>query len=403
MAAALTRRRFLTGSGALGAAALLTGVATRRAAAGTVPPVALGAQPAGLPSRQFAWTATLHRDRFGNPLAPRFDRLLFFDVRGRPVVGHARWLESRLRALERGYRWGPEGLLFTVGYGPDYFTQVLGVPSPLERATALSSFESPAIDTFHVCLHLACDDARRLVEVEAWLRRELAPILRWRQTRSGFTGRGLPRAHERAAGLGTGSGPSVPDDAPLFMGFKSGLRKNQAGEDTVTIPDGVFADGTTMQVSHMLLALERWYEGLSAADRVALMYSPQTTVAAARRFTTDASGDPSRITQAITRYGVVGHAQAAAQARRHGSPLIIRRDFDTVDGGHAGVHFVSLQRSIEDFVVTRNAMNATGAHNINPRIGATRNNGINAFIDVRRRANYIVPSRASRSFPLLPA
>jgi hypothetical protein len=308
-------------------------------------------------------------------------------------------LESRLRDLERSFRWGPEGLLFTVGYGPEYFTKVLGVAAPLPRATSLSSFESPAIDSYHLCLHLACDDEQRLVDVEASLRRGLAAILIWRETRSGFTGRGLPRAHQRVAGLGSGS--SVPRDSPLFMGFKSGLRKNQASEDAVTITAGPFAEGTTMQVSHMLLALEHWYRGLSASDRVARMYSPQTTVEAARRFTTDASGNPAAITQAITRYGVVGHAQAAAQARRHNRPLIIRRDFDTVDGGQAGVHFVSLQRSIQDFVATRNAMNATGAHNINHEITATRNNGINAFIDVRRRANYILPSRADRSFPLL--
>ena len=156
-----------------------------------------------------------------------------------------------------------------------------------------------------------------------------------------------------------------------------------------------------MQVSYMRLQLDDWYRGLSPADRVARMYSPQTTVQAARRFTTDASGNPDQITQAITRYGVVGHAQAAAQARRHNRPLIIRRDFDTVDGGHAGLHFVSVQRSIQDFVATRNAMNATGAHNVNRQITATANNGINGFIDVRRRANYVMPSRRDRSFPLL--
>jgi hypothetical protein len=396
----LTRRRFLAGVGALGAAGLFAGVATRRALADGPPPVTLGSQPAGLPVRQHAWTRSLHRDEFGNPLAPRFDRLLFFDVRGRPTSNYALLLESRLRALERTFHWGPGGLLFTVGYGPEYFTGVLGVPAPLPRATSLSSFESPAIDSYHLCLHLACDDEQRLLDVEASLRRGLATILSWRQTRTGFTGRGLPRAHERVARLGSGS--SVPDDAPLFMGFKSGLRKNQASEDYVTIAAGPFAQGTTMQVSHMQLRLAEWYDGRSAADRVALMYSPQTTVEAARRFTTDASGNPDEITAAITRYGVLGHAQATAQARRHNRPIIIRRDFDTVDGGHAGVHFVSLQRSIEDFVATRNAMNATGAHNINRRITATANNGINAFIDVRRRANYILPSRADRSFPLLP-
>lgn len=373
-------------------AGLVTAASARRAAADTAfAGVKLGSQPAGLPVRQHAWTAMLHRDEFGNPVAPRFDRLLFFDVRGRPPARHALLFESRLRDLERRFPWGPEGLLFTVGYGPDYFTKVLGTASPIERATRLANFESPAIDAFHVCVHLACDNQARLAAVEASLRRELAPILRWRETRTGFTGRGLPQAHRS----------DVPADSPLFMGFNSGLRKNQASEDTVTIPTGSFASGTTMQVSYMELALGRWY-GLPAANRVALMYSPQTSVGAARRFTTDAASEPSKVIQAIAHYGMVGHAQTSALARRHGSPIIIRRDFDTVDGGHPGLHFVSLQRSIEDFVATRNAMNATGAHNINRRITATANNGINAFIDVRRRANYILPSRADRSFPLLP-
>ncbi len=406
----LTRRRLLIAAGALGAGALYAGVAPRRAlAAADLPPVTLGTQPAGLPARQHAWVQTLHRDKYGNPLAPRFDRLLFLDVRGRPTPAYALLLESHLRTLERRFAWGPEGLLFMVGYGPDYFTEVLGIGAPLPRATSLSSFESPAIDRYHLCLHLACDDERRLADVEAALVRgrplagvagslSLAAILSWRETRTGFSGRGLPHAHERVAGLRSGA---VPSDAPLFMGFQSGLRKNQASEDDVTIPAGGFAEGTTMQVSQMRLRLAEWYDDLSPGERVARMYSPQTTVAAARRFTTDAAGEPNRITEAITRYGIIGHAQAAAQARRHNRPVIIRRDFDTVDGGRAGVHFVSLQRSIQDFIATRNAMNATGAHTINPRITATRNNGINAFIDVHRRANYILPSRARRSFPQL--
>jgi hypothetical protein len=279
------------------------------------------------------------------------------------------------------------------------------------RATSLSSFESPAIDSFHVCLHLAGDDEEQLAQIEAALVHghplraapgtdlSLAPILIWRETRSGFAGRGLPHARQHVAGIGAGN--PVPAQAPLFMGFRSGLRKNQASEDDVTIAEGPFAEGTTMQVSYMRLQLDDWYGRMSPADRVARMYSPQTTVQAARRFTTDASGNPNQIAQAITRYGMVGHAQAAAQARRDNRPLIIRRDFDTVDGDHAGVHFVSVQRSIQDFVATRNAMNATGAHNINRRITATANNGINGFIEVRRRANYVMPSRRNRSFPLL--
>jgi hypothetical protein len=101
------------------------------------------------------------------------------------------------------------------------------------------------------------------------------------------------------------------------------------------------------------------------------------------------------------RYGVIGHAQASARARVNGKPVILRRDFDTVDGGLAGLHFVALQRSIADFVATRTAMNQAGAQLVNPGITDTVNNGINAFIFVQRRANYIMPSRAERAFPLL--
>jgi hypothetical protein len=168
------------------------------------------------------------------------------------------------------------------------------------------------------------------------------------------------------------------------------------------LASGLFAGGTTMQVSYMRLRLDSWYRQLSEKERVARMYAPQVTPAQANRFTTDAESDPGLLDQAINRYGVIGHSQTSARARRKGKPLIIRRDFNTVDGGQAGLHFVSIQRSIEDFVTTRNAMNSSSAQLQNPAITDTVNNGINAFIFVLKRANYILPSRAERSFPLLP-
>ena len=104
----------------------------------------------------------------------------------------------------------------------------------------------------------------------------------------------------------------------------------------------------------MRLRLDSWYQNLTEEQRVARMYSPQTTSADVARFTTDAESNPGELNQAINRYGVIGHAQTSATARRGGKPLIIRRDFDTVDGGQAGLHFVSVQRTIDDFVKTRN-------------------------------------------------
>ncbi len=87
----LNRREFLIGASAL-AASVGIGADPERArgavplASSEVPIVALGGQPTGLPIRQHAWTETLRVDDVGNPIAPRFDRLLFFDVKGRPTA-----------------------------------------------------------------------------------------------------------------------------------------------------------------------------------------------------------------------------------------------------------------------------------------------------------------------------
>jgi hypothetical protein len=418
----LTRRRFLLGAGTAVGVGAAAGVGvgidrTLGASANTrpaVPHVALGAQPAGLPARQHAWTQYLATDRQGDSIPPQFDRLLFFDVVGAPTPAYARTLEAALRTLERTFRWMPSGLLFTAGWGPAYFTDVLRVAPPIRPARALSDFEQPAIDNYHLCLHIASDDETRLAQIEAALAHgtpipsytdaaeplDISAALRWRETRTGFVGTGLPAERQDTGGIP--GGQPVPGDAPLFMGFKSALKKNQATEDDVTIADGPFAGGTTMHASYMRLRLDTWYEQLSQQQRVARMYAPQVTQEQVNHFTTDAESDPALLGQAISRYGVIGHAQTSATARRKGKPIILRRDFDSTDGGQAGLHFVALQRTIEDFITTRTAMNASSAQLRNPSITDTVNNGINEFIFVTKRGNYLLPSRAERSFPLLP-
>jgi hypothetical protein len=373
--------------------------------------VPVGAQPPGLPTRQFAWNDTLAVDEYGNQLTPRFARLLFFDVVGRPSPAHATILEAALRSLERRFAWGPHGLLFTVGWGSSYFTRTLNArATPIAPATGLSDFELPTIDDYDLVVHLASDDETRLLDIENALTHgapidgldgtvDVSRALAWRDTRTGFVGAGLPAAHQQTGGI-PGHRP-VPAHAPLFMGFKSGLKRNQATEDDVAIPSGPFAQGTTMAVSYMRLRLDGWWGQLSDEQRVARMYAPQMTVRQVDRITTDAESDPQLLNQAIHRYSVVGHAQTSARARRHGRAIILRRDFDTTDGGQAGLHFVCLQRRIEDFVRTRTAMNASSAQLQNPAITDTDNNGINEFIFVLRRGNYLVPPRRLRSFPAL--
>ena len=395
----LSRGRFLAAAAGFAGGSSLVDAASALAGPQVIP---LGGQPVGLPERQHAWTATLRTDPHGNPVAPRFDRLLFFDLVAKPSTAAVRTLEASLRGLERSYPWGPDGLLITAGWGPHYFEHALGIATPIPRPRELSDFELPSFDDYDLCLHFACDDTQRLAAVERALvdATGLAEILRWRETRTGFVGAGLPAVHQHVNGIPPGS--PVPKTSPLYMGFKSGFRKNQASEDDVTINWGPFAGGTTMQVSYMRLRLDSWYGILDETERVARMFAPEVTPRDVARFTDDAPSQPDRYTQAAGRYGVVGHAQTSARARRRGTPRIIRRDFDTVDGGVAGLHFVSIQRSIADFVATRNAMNAANASYLNPAITDTTNNGINEFIFVLKRANYILPSRALRSFPLYP-
>jgi hypothetical protein len=406
----VTRRRLLFGGAVVaaagGAAAALE--LADRSGSGPIAPVAVGAAPPGRPARQFAWNATLALDEHGNPIPPRFDRLLFFDVNGAPSHAHATVLEAALRGLERQFAWGPRGVLFTVAWGPSYFTRSLGTGSPIPVARGLSDFELPNIDRYDMVLHLAGDDDGRLASIERALAHggtvsgidqslDISRVLTWRETRTGFVGAGLPARHQHVGGIPSGS--PVPRTAPLFMGFKSSLKRNQASEDAVTIPDGPFAQGTTMAVSHMRLRLSSWYRDLDERQRVALMYAPQVTPEQVRRITIDPPSDPGKLQSAIRRDGMIGHAQTTAAARRHGKAIILRRDFDTVDGGEAGLHFVSLQRTIEDFVRTRTAMNASTAQLQNPAITDTVNNGINSFILVLKRGNYLIPPRRSRSFP----
>ena len=405
----VSRRAFLRALGAglvgLGAAGISRLLSAQAQGRPELPPA-----KRGLPERQHAWDAFLRRDRWSNAVPPRFHRLIFFDVEGDPTPEKARRLEAALRALEHLYGWGPEGLLFVVGWGPRYFER-LGLEPPIERPRPLTAFETPALDDFEGVLHLASDDEGRLARIERALWGEeglpgddgllsLEGVLRRRETRTGFIGEGLP--HERQAVGGLPETRPVPPEAPMFTGFPSGFRKNQASEDDVTIPDGPFAGGTTMQISRKRLRLEGWYELLTEEERVARMFAPQMRPEAVRALTDEAPTFSERFEEAATKYGVVGHLQAVGRARRGGKPLLLRRDFNTTDGGQAGLHFVSLQRSIRDFVETRRAMTAAEAPFLNPAIGPRVNNGIKEFFFVLNRANFLVPPRRQRALPALP-
>ena len=103
--------------------------------------------------------------------------------------------------------------------------------------------------------------------------------------------------------------------------------------------------------------------------------------------------------QHAAEHDIVGHHEKVAQARADGSPLLLRRDFNTTNGGRAGVHFLSLQASIDDFVETRRAMNGWYVRDDSEAITDRNNNGILEFITEVATTNFYVPPRADRAFP----
>lgn len=408
----LTRRRLLLGGAAAGATGVGTAVAaTAGGRTDEQPPAVALPAPATDGVRQHAWDTALRRDEHGNVLPPRFQRLVLCELAGDPTPDRARAAEAALRRLEHAVPAGPEGVLLTVAWGPSWFRRV-GVPSPIPAAKALSPVEAPTIDDPAAIIHLASDDEALLDRVERALFAggtlpgargpvALTGLLRVRTRRTGFVGAGLPRAHQRDT-VGLPTDRPIARSAPLYMGFQSGLRKNQATEDDVTIEDGPWAGGTTMHVSAIDLTLDTWYHGVDDAGRVRRMFAADRTPQDVRDHPTGLPNPDRDLAAVAKRRGVVGHAESMAAVRRNGRPRIIRRDFDSRDGDAAQVHFVALQRSIADFEITRTAMNAARATNEQAGVGAQVNNGINEWITVTARGNYLVPPRTRRVCPGLP-
>ena len=370
--------------------------------------------PSGVPEEQFAWNDLLRQDSYGNPQLPFHNFLAMLDVNGEPNSQKVSRLEGVLSRLEELFPRRSAGVLFLLGWGPSYFRDVLGLPDakiPIPNPQPLSSFETPTLDRYHACLHVAGDQIQHVEAVRAALFEgraavdrtpvdlDVRSVFQLKEIRTGFVGAPLPSEHQDAGGIPPGH--PVPATSPLFMGFHSGFRGNQATEEEITITKGYFRGGTTMHVSRLRLRLNDWYTRLTEEERVARMFSPFQTASQVANFTDNPPVDPDRVVQAAKRHGVVGHAQKSARARRNGRPIMLRRDFNTIDGDNAGLHFVALQRSIDDFVAVRRAMNGENLPYENPAIQPRINNGILEFMFVLNRANFIVPPRWKRSFPLL--
>lgn len=402
-----SRRGLLRRLAALSGAVGLSGCSRLLAQRAEAPTADLPPNPlaGALPVAQHAWNGRLPTDEHGNNILPRHYRILLVDLDAEATDENAATVEQAMRTIEAAYGFDAEGVLHMLGWGSAYFERLDALQeSPIRHPKVLSRVDKPELLAFDAALVIASDVPSQLLAVEramfgdrARLNGEavdarLGDVFRVADRRTGFLGEGLPAAHADAEGVPSG----IPDDAPNFFGFRTGRKGTQATEERVTIQDGPYAGGTTMHLSHLQSSLDSWWE-LAESEQVAKLFSSEFDP-------TDIDMDPSLpFSDAVEEHardaGVVGHFEKAAQARDNGEPRLLRRDFDTVDGGNAGVHFLSLQRTPDDFERVRDAMNGWWLQDESEEITDRKFNGILEYITVLSRANFYVPPRDRRAFP----
>jgi len=439
----VSRREFVKAAVAIGGASALAACQDRE----NTTDISSGPDDlSAMPDRQHAWNDAIERDQHGNHVPPRHHLLLYLDYAGEgsgggqsaagtatgdtaaagvPTAAEREQVENALQSLEHAYARTNQGLLFTVGYTPAYFDRFEGaLPEnvDLPEPEALAPFEAPAPDTPDAVVHFASDYGSVVLGAEEALMGEKGQANGREMNadfsgvferaslpeggnarRTGFIGAGLPADNQDVAGV-PDSDP-VPEDSPLYMGFKSGFEGSQATEERVTLSAGPFAGGTTQHVSQIRLHLDQWYEQDSREHRESAMFCPAHAendrvegVGENLGATNGVGGCADDVADDSREKGVVGHAQKTARAREDGKPVILRRDFDSTDGGYARLHFLALQESIADFVATKQAMSGTDAAQ-DGGVGQRTNNGILQYLTVERRGNYLLPPRAHRSLP----
>ena len=402
-----SRRGLLRRLAALSGAAGLSGCSRLLAQRAEAPTADLPPNPkAGtLPLAQHTWNDRLRTDSVGNNLLPRHYRLFMLRLDGEMGEESARTVELAMRTLEAAYEFSPEGVLHMLGWGTRYFERLGALDgSPIRKPKVLSRTDDPELLDFDAILVLATDVPSQLTAAEEALfgtrdslggepvDARLGDVFSVEERRTGFLGEGLPAAHIGAEGL-----PSeLPDDAPNFTGFRAGRKSTQAPEERVTIRDGPYAGGTTMHISHLVESLDAWW-GMAESDRIDRLFSTDVSPEDVADMESLPFADAVR--EHARDEGVIGHFEKVARARKDGKPLLLRRDFNTVDGGQAGVQFLSLQRRPADFEAVRDAMNGWWVREEHPEIEDRKNNGILEFIRVVSRANFYVPPRDERAFP----
>jgi len=423
-----SRRRFLKAALAVGGASALSACLDR---VGDEPIPQGVDDPTTLPDRQFAWNDSLDRDDGGNVVLPEHHLFLYLTYSGdngpdgAPTAADRQQVEAALRTIERAFEWSNRGVVFELGYSPSYFerfAEPLADSVDLPPPRRLTPVDTPTLDEQDALLQLASDRPDALMGIEETLfgdgdesdtlngvdiEGRLGSVFVVDDRRTGFIGPGLPARNQGVGGIPE-DGP-VPEESPLFMGFKAGFAANQATEDYVTISEGPFAGSTTKHVARIRQQLDKWYTENSHDEMVAKLFSPRLAESGAVEGVGNNLGDDSGITEEIfeqvgetaSEFGLVGHAEKTARANRDeaGTVRTLRRHVESTDNENASLHFPSYQQGIGVFEAVQQAMNGTDIVDAQPQISPRVKNGIFRYIFVENRGNFLVPPRSLRAFP----
>jgi hypothetical protein len=380
-------------------------------------------------------------------IPPVWNMVITATLRRAPAIAEQRRVELALRAVESAYPYSPAGVFLLVAYGLPYFRRYIQsdvyaahlphmvdaeqAPVLLDAVRFASDPSSLALEANDVVFHLRSDALTQLHDVQMALfgrsgrlagqeahEADISDLFSVTSVRTGFVGAGLPRRMAQQAALAVAS--SIPEAAPLFMGFTSTQQLGQAREEAVSFegkrdplllpltsakPGDYFAGGTTMHLSHLREDLDKWY-ALSYDERLARMFHPGAAATPGRVTVATSWLNPNPSEFHAQHARVLGHNEAIQRGSRseEGQALQLRADFntmDSLDGSTAGpgVHFLTFTAGSQIFHRGRMAMDATS---VEQGYGlAPTANGINAFIRATRRQNLLVPPRRHRAFPLL--
>jgi hypothetical protein len=375
--------------------------------------------------------------------------------------------ENALLDLDERFAATPAGLGVTVTWGATYFERYVSAQAarhlPVDKRASAARGEqvhvledairfpsdpgSTRLESNDLAVLFRSDSLDHVGEGSQRLFDDLSDLFAVTSVRKGFVGGGfegepgLPKQMALAARIQ--GADLIPDGSQLFLGFTS-TQKAALGPSRIANfetlgyadlgPDGYFARGTNMHLSHLFEDVAAWYLIFDFQERLDTTFRPGLDVPKRTQTVAQASRDvqsEEQVRADYQRHRRIGHAGSMQTTTRlaedvvgpdgtryaKGTAVPQRADFNTLDNpffwsseperdGYdelpsAGLHFVSFNPSSDDFRRIRLAMD--GVLPNGPELvfePGSRGRGFNSILATTHRQNFLVPPRAHRSFPL---